>query len=80
MTKLSDTALVLLGKAAQRDDGLAIVPPNLTEEELAFYDTLETDDSAVKVLGDEAPRSIARERPRARACVRSDDFAPSSLR
>ncbi|MHC6203642.1 DUF3387 domain-containing protein [Breznakiellaceae bacterium SP9] len=33
----------------------------LTEEELAFYDALETNDSAVKVLGDEQLRSIARE-------------------
>ena len=33
----------------------------LTEEELAFYDALETNDSAVKVLGDETLRSIARE-------------------
>lgn len=34
---------------------------NLTEEELAFYDALETNDSAVKVLGDEILRTIARE-------------------
>lgn len=34
---------------------------NLTEEELAFYDALEVNDSAVKVLGDEALRKIARE-------------------
>jgi type I restriction enzyme R subunit len=33
----------------------------LTEEELAFYDALETNDSAVKVLGDDALRAIARE-------------------
>jgi type I restriction enzyme R subunit len=33
----------------------------LTEDELAFYDALETNDSAVKVLGDEALRTIARE-------------------
>ncbi|MCX7652570.1 MAG: DUF3387 domain-containing protein, partial [Bacteroidia bacterium] len=33
----------------------------LTEEELAFYDALETNDSAVKVLGDETLRTIARE-------------------
>lgn len=33
----------------------------LTEEEMAFYDALETNDSAVKVLGDEALRTIARE-------------------
>lgn len=34
---------------------------NLSEEELAFYDALETNDSAVKVLGDETLRNIARE-------------------
>jgi len=33
---------------------------NLTEEELAFYDALEVNDSAVKVLGDEILRTIAR--------------------
>ncbi|MBI3977960.1 MAG: type I restriction endonuclease subunit R [Chloroflexi bacterium] len=32
----------------------------LTEEELAFYDALEVNDSAVKVLGDETLRTIAR--------------------
>ena len=33
----------------------------LTEDELAFYDALETNDSAVHVLGDETLRDIARE-------------------
>ncbi len=33
----------------------------LTEDELAFYDALETNDSAVKVLGNETLREIARE-------------------
>ncbi|MFO0773208.1 MAG: type I restriction endonuclease subunit R [Nitrospiraceae bacterium] len=33
----------------------------LTEEETAFYDALETNDSAVKVLGDDTLRTIARE-------------------
>ena len=33
----------------------------LTEDELAFYDALETNDSAVRVLGDETLRGIARE-------------------
>jgi type I restriction enzyme R subunit len=33
----------------------------LTEEELAFYDALETNDSAVKVLGEPTLRQIARE-------------------
>ncbi|MCE7901301.1 MAG: type I restriction endonuclease subunit R [Gammaproteobacteria bacterium PRO9] len=34
---------------------------DLSEDELAFYDALETNDSAVKVLGDETLRAIARE-------------------
>ena len=34
---------------------------HLSEDELAFYDALETNDSAVKVLGDDALRAIARE-------------------
>jgi type I restriction enzyme R subunit len=33
----------------------------LTDDEVAFYDALETNDSAVKVLGDETLRAIARE-------------------
>jgi len=33
----------------------------LREDELAFYDALETNDSAVKILGDETLRTIARE-------------------
>jgi type I restriction enzyme R subunit len=33
----------------------------LTEDEVAFYDALETNDSAVKILGDETLRAIARE-------------------
>jgi len=33
----------------------------LTEDEVAFYDALETNDSAVRVLGDETLRTIARE-------------------
>lgn len=33
----------------------------LSEDELAFYDALETNDSAVKVLGDDQLRAIARE-------------------
>ncbi len=33
----------------------------LTEDEIAFYDALETSDSAVRVLGDETLRGIARE-------------------
>ena len=34
---------------------------SLSEDELAFYDALETNDSAVQVLGDETLRTIARE-------------------
>jgi len=34
---------------------------NLNENEIAFYDALETNDSAVKVLGDETLKKIARE-------------------
>jgi type I restriction enzyme R subunit len=34
---------------------------DLSEDEVAFYDALETNDSAVKVLGDEILRTIARE-------------------
>jgi type I restriction enzyme R subunit len=33
----------------------------LSDDELAFYDALETNDSAVKVLGDDTLRAIARE-------------------
>jgi type I restriction enzyme, R subunit len=33
----------------------------LTEDEVAFYDALETNDSAVQILGDETLRKIARE-------------------
>jgi len=43
-------------EAANRGEELG-----LSEEEIAFYDALETNDSAVKVLGDETLRTIARE-------------------
>jgi type I restriction enzyme R subunit len=43
-------------EAQARGDAL-----KLSEDELAFYDALETNDSAVKVLGDETLRSIAQE-------------------
>ena len=33
----------------------------LSDDELSFYDTLETNDSAVQVLGDKTLREIARE-------------------
>ena len=42
--------------AAERGEELG-----LSEDELAFYDALETNDSAVRVLGDETLRTIARE-------------------
>ncbi len=43
-------------EAASRGEDLG-----LTEDELAFYDALETNDSAVKILGDEMLRHIAQE-------------------
>jgi len=43
-------------EAGKRGDKL-----NLSEDEVAFYDALEVNDSAVKVLGDETLRTIARE-------------------
>ncbi len=43
-------------KSAQRGEKLKLSP-----EELAFYDALETNDSAVSILGDETLRTIARE-------------------
>ena len=43
-------------EASARGDDLG-----LSEDELAFYDALETNDSAVQVLGDETQRDIARE-------------------
>ena len=45
-----------LREAAVRGEKLG-----LSEDELAFYDALETNDSAVQVLGDETLRSIAQE-------------------
>ena len=45
-----------LREASARGDELG-----LSEEELAFYDALETNDSAVQVLGDETLRDIARD-------------------
>ena len=45
-----------LKAAAKRGDDLG-----LTDDELAFYDALETNDSAVKVLGDDTLKTIARE-------------------
>ena len=47
-------------EADQRGEDLG-----LTEEEIAFYDALEVNDSAVQVLGDETLRAIAQELVRA---------------
>jgi type I restriction enzyme R subunit len=44
-----------------REAGARGVALGLSEDELAFYDALETNDSAVKVLGDRTLRAIARE-------------------
>ena len=55
----SETALPLqrrCGRANGRGEELG-----LSEDELAFYDALETNDSAVQVLGDERLRTIVRE-------------------
>jgi type I restriction enzyme R subunit len=46
----------LMRGAARRGEDL-----KLTDDELAFYDALETNDSAVKVLGDATLRIIAQE-------------------
>ena len=43
-------------EAHKRGDAL-----NLSDDEVAFYDALEVNDSAVKVLGDDTLRGIARE-------------------
>ena len=64
-TKSIETAAVIeelidlareMRQAAKRGEDLG-----LSENELAFYDALEVNDSAVKVLGDETLRQIARE-------------------
>jgi type I restriction enzyme R subunit len=58
--------------ADQRNEDLG-----LTEDEIAFYDALEVNDSAVKVLGDETLRTIARELVKA---VRSNTTIDWTLR
>jgi type I restriction enzyme R subunit len=54
------TELIKLGEemreAQKRGEKL-----NLTEDEIAFYDALEVNDSAVQVLGDDTLKNIARE-------------------
>ena len=44
-----------------REANLRGVKPGLTDDQVAFYDTLEVNDSAVAVLGDETLRIIAQE-------------------
>ena len=52
----------LIGLAKEmREDFARGEELGLNEDELAFYDALETNDSAVKVLGDETLRTIAQE-------------------
>jgi type I restriction enzyme R subunit len=53
-------ALIQLAKDMRAADARG-VELGLTEDELAFYDALETNDSAVAVLGDDCLRDIARE-------------------
>jgi type I restriction enzyme R subunit len=52
--------LIQLAKA-MREAGRRGEELGLSDDEVAFYDALETNDSAVKVLGDETLRAIARE-------------------
>jgi len=52
--------LIALAKEMRRADRRG-EELGLGEEEVAFYDALETNDSAVKVLGDDTLRTIARE-------------------
>ena len=52
--------LIALAKE-MREAGVRGERLGMNDDELAFYDALETNDSAVQVLGDETLRSIARE-------------------
>jgi type I restriction enzyme R subunit len=52
--------LIALAKQ-MRDESAKGVELGLSEDEFAFYDALEVNDSAVKVLGDETLKTIARE-------------------
>lgn len=52
--------LIALAKE-MREAGARGAILGLSEDELAFYDALETNDSAVKILGDETLRAIAQE-------------------
>ena len=65
-----------ISEAEQRGEQLG-----LTEEEVAFYDALEVNDSAVAVLGDETLRIIAQELVRAvRASVTIDCTVRENVR
>lgn len=44
-----------------REETAKVEALGLTEDEVAFYDALEVNDSAVKILGDETLKTIARE-------------------
>jgi len=52
--------LIVLAKE-MREEAARGTELKLSEDEVAFYDALEVNDSAVKVLGDETLRTIARE-------------------
>ena len=52
--------LIALAKE-MREAGVRGERLGMNDDELAFYDALETNDSAVQVLGDETLRSIARQ-------------------
>ena len=65
--------LIALAKEMRAADSRG-VELGLSDDEVAFYDALETNDSAVAVLGDETLRTIARELV---AAVRRDAMDPS---
>ncbi|MDD2715252.1 MAG: type I restriction endonuclease subunit R [Candidatus Wallbacteria bacterium] len=52
--------LIAIARAIRNMDGMA-EQLKLTKDEFAFYSALETNDSAVKILGDEILKTIARE-------------------
>ena len=53
--------LIALAKDMREANARGERPGAVAEDELAFYDALETNDSAVQVLGDETLRDIARQ-------------------
>ena len=60
LARLNKKELLELAKTIRKDNerGKKL---NLSEEELAFYDALGTNDSAVNILGDEILKKIAHE-------------------